>query len=90
VEERGRQQACRERRRGGGCHAPASSPKPTEIQAELLDSWDRAAALSRATLRRRLAGILRGIVRCDETAPPVGRPLSRATLASQMAESTGG
>jgi hypothetical protein len=54
VDERERQRRCRERRREGACHAPPSAPKPAEIKAEVLQSWDRVVALSRATLARRL------------------------------------
>jgi hypothetical protein len=89
VDERARQQACRKRRREEGRHAPASAPEPARIKADLLESWDRAAALSRASLRRRLPVILRAIVRSDGTAQaPIGPP-SRATPPPQMAGSTG-
>lgn len=87
VDERKRQRERRQRRRAVGCHALASAPKPAEIKAELLDSWDRAAALSRASLQRRLPGILRAIVRSEGTAAASGGPLSRATLAPQVAGS---
>ncbi len=60
MDERERQRRRRERRREEGCHAPPSAPKPAEIKAEVLQSWDRAVALSRATLARRLPAILRG------------------------------
>jgi hypothetical protein len=44
----------------GGCHAPASRATPLELQEKLLESWDRVAALSRATLERQMGAILRG------------------------------
>jgi len=82
VDERRRQRESRERREKGGCHAPPSASKFAKIQAELLDYWDKAAALSRASLRRRLPGIVRAVLRSDETVEPGDAPLSRAGLRS--------
>jgi hypothetical protein len=58
-----------------------------KLQAELIDSWDKAAALSRASLQRRLPAIVRAILRSDGTAEAVDSSLSRATLRSQVAGS---
>jgi hypothetical protein len=64
-------------------HAPASAAKPAEIAARLLESWDLAMALSRASLQREMAAILRVWM------PPAGRSeavtagVSRASLGSQ-------
>jgi len=58
VEERERQR----RHRAGGaqtCHAPPSTRKAAQLRAEMLDSWDSAVALSRASLVRRLPAIMR-------------------------------
>jgi len=58
VEERERQ---RRHREGGAqtCHAPPSTRKVSRLRAEMLDSWDSALALSRASLVRRLPAIMR-------------------------------
>jgi hypothetical protein len=85
VDERRRQRESRERRGKGACHAPASEPKSAKLRAELLDFWDRAAALSRATLERRLPGICRAMLRSDGTAEAGAGVLSRASLGSQVA-----
>lgn len=87
MDERERQRACRERRRevagaraAAACHAPPSASKAADLLEKLLESWDRAAALSRATLTRKLPAVLRGLVpvagtqRAGEGAP------SRASL----------
>jgi len=89
VDERERQRACRQRRReaggaGGGasdaCHAPPSTPKPADVLEKLLESWDTAVALSRATLTRKLPAVLRGLVPAAGTAETGTGVLSRATL----------
>ena len=64
VEERARQRAHRERRRAqqatsAPCHAPPSSAKAAELVAKVLESWDSAIAVSRATLERKLVRIAR-------------------------------
>lgn len=88
MDERERQRACRERRREAGtgagaaatCHAPPSASKAADLLEKLLESWDKAAALSRATLTRKLPAVLQGLVpvagtqRAGEGAP------SRASL----------
>ena len=89
VEERARQRACRERRRKGACHAPPSAPKSSEFKDKLLESWDKAAAMSRATFERRLPVILRRLGYPDGTAgPPSGAP-SRATFAPEVSGNAG-
>ena len=45
----------------GICHAQASGPIPLELRAKVLESWDRAMALSRASLQRQMAVIPREI-----------------------------
>lgn len=64
----------------GPCHAPPSAGNVLELAAKVLESWDRAAAMSRATLRRKIPKILRGLVPDFETTAAPARPLSRATL----------
>ena len=93
VDERRRQQECRQRRReagkagssearDGGCHAPPCSRNAEELLDKVLDSLDRAHAVSRATLRRGFVTMLRtsaailGTERAAQSAP------SRATLIS--------
>ena len=51
VDERERQRRSRARRRGSGtgppdCHAPPSASKSADLVEELLESWDRAVAMS--------------------------------------------
>jgi hypothetical protein len=89
VDERQRQQACRERRGKGDCHAPPSRPKSAQIKAQVLESWDRAMALSRASLERRLPVILRAISGLDGTTQVFVGPPSRASLPSQVAGNAG-
>ncbi len=62
------------------CHALPSVANPAELAAKLLESWDIAAALSRASLRRRIATILRGSVPVSGTSGVSASTLSRATL----------
>ena len=58
VEERERQR--RHRARGARmCHAPPSARETARLRAEMLESWDSAVALSRASLARRLPAIMR-------------------------------
>ena len=62
-----RQRKCRDARRAGAvptaptvakCHAPASAAKGRKLQRKVLQSWDKAAALSRATIAQELSEIL--------------------------------
>lgn len=87
MDERERQRACRERRReaaGAGaataCHAPPSASKAADLLEKLLESWDRAAALSRTTLTRKLPAVLRGLVPAAGTGEAGAGAPSRATL----------
>lgn len=83
IDERLRQQKCREKRKeAGGRHALPSAPKYADIKRKVLDSWDRATAASRASLERRLPGIVRAILRSDGTAQAPVEALSRASLGS--------
>lgn len=88
VDERERQRECRRRRRAGGgeagaaCHAPASVANSSELVAKLLETWDRAAALSRAGLQRGIATLLRRSAAVSGTGEAAGSALSRATLGS--------
>ena len=61
-------------------HAPPSSGNPPEVLGKVLECWDREMARSRATLQRRIAGILRGSSPSAGTARDGSVPLSRATL----------
>ena len=85
MDERERQRACRQRRAAGGaaregCHAPPSCSKPTEVLAELLESFDEATALSRATLVRKMPRIIRELLPAAVLSGTVTAALSRATL----------
>jgi hypothetical protein len=87
VEERERQRECRQRRREAAdprvaeaCHAPPSARKAADVLEKLLESWDTAMALSRATLTRKLPAVLRGLVAATGTAEAGAGGLSRATL----------
>ena len=82
VDERRRQQLSRGARRKGSGHALPSAPKYAEIKRKVLDSWDTAVSASRASLERRLPGIVRAIVGLDGTAQRPEEALSRATLPS--------
>lgn len=70
------------------CHAPPSPPKCAEFEKNVLDSWDGRVALSRATLERRLPGIVRAILRSDGTARAPDPGMARATLGSETAGMT--
>jgi hypothetical protein len=87
VEERERQRECRQRRQeragpsaAATCHAPPSARKAADVLEKLLESWDTAMALSRATLTRKLPAVLRGLVPAAGTAEAGAGALSRATL----------
>lgn len=90
VDERERQRRCRERRRGAErapagtgppvCHAPPSAPKPADFAEKMLESWDRAVAMSRASLVRGMPAILRDLAAFSGTARAVTAGLSRASL----------
>lgn len=82
VDERERQRARRERQRTdeAACHAPASAAKPAEMAEKVLESWDEVIAMSRATLRRRLAVISRRSAGFVETKRDEIERMSRATL----------
>lgn len=45
----------------GECHAPGSACIRSELQEKVLESWDRAVAMSRASLVRRIEGISRSL-----------------------------
>jgi hypothetical protein len=62
------------------CHAPPWSSKPREVLGKVLELWDSEMARSRATLERRMAGILRRIAREAGTARNGSGAPSRATL----------
>jgi hypothetical protein len=53
---------------------------PLEALEKLLDSWDSAVAMSRATLKRKISMILRELVSNPETPMTEERALSRASL----------
>lgn len=82
VDERERQRARRERQRTqeAARHAPASAAKSAEMAEKVLESWDEVIAMSRATLRRRLAVISRRSTGFVETKRDEIERMSRATL----------
>lgn len=95
VDERERQRRCRDRRRSASepaptepgppaCHAPASASKVADLAAKLLESWDRAVALSRASLERRMPAILRELAAVSGTSGAVTAAMSRASLAPDI------
>jgi hypothetical protein len=61
-------------------HAPPSSANDREVLGKVLECWDREMARSRATLQRRIAGILQGSRASAGTAREGPAPLSRAPL----------
>jgi hypothetical protein len=98
-DERQRQRACRARRKAATAaaspgvtgppvtprHAPPSAHDPLRLQQILLDSWDKEAARSRATLARLLAGFTGVSGASGETRPTPAGPMSRATLPTETA-----
>ena len=91
VDERERQRECRQRRQesekraadvtpDARCHAPPSRRNPADLMVKVLESWDMAQAVSRATLRREIAAILRGRDFDSGTEEAAVTALSRATL----------
>lgn len=82
VDERERQRASRARRAtdGSGCHVQASEPKPVELVAKMLESFDSAIALSRAGLQRKLGVILRSSPRSVTADRDEAVVMSRAGL----------
>jgi hypothetical protein len=85
VDERERQRRCRARRRGSGagppgCHAPASASKSADLLEKVLESWDRAVAMSRASLERRMLAILRDLATNSGSGEAVTAGLLRAGL----------
>jgi len=91
VDERERQRRSRARRRGSGtgppdCHAPPSASKSADLVEELLESWDRAVAMSRASLERRMPAILRDLATNSGNGEAVTGGLSRAGLGPQVPE----
>ena len=85
VDERRRQREHRERHVDATsaettCSAPASPPKLADMMEKMLESWDSAVAMSRASLQRRFGVILRRSRASVETAMPVGAAMSRASL----------
>jgi hypothetical protein len=78
-------------RRGSGagppdCHAPPSESKSPDLKAIVLESWDRAMAMSRASLERRMPAILRDLATNSGSGEAVTVKLSRASLGSQVPE----
>jgi hypothetical protein len=45
----------------GICHAQGSGRIRPDLRGKVLESWDRAVAVSRASLQRQMAVILRGL-----------------------------
>lgn len=93
VDERERQRRYRERAREEGvlavtCHAPASPDNARDLLVKVLESVDKAAALSRASLRRRIPVILRGLTLSPRTEGASGAAPSRAKLGAQVLETT--
>jgi hypothetical protein len=67
-------------------HAPPSAKDPRDLAREMLAAWDEAQALSRATLRRRITGILQGNARSGGTERVATETVSRATLETNPIE----
>jgi hypothetical protein len=93
VDERERQRRSRERRRGQAaelaatgppCHAPASAAMPAEFAEKVLEYWDRAFAMSRASLERRMPAILRDLTAFSGQAKTTTSELSRAGLRPEV------
>jgi hypothetical protein len=63
ADERDRQRECRKRKRAEVCHAPPSDGKAALLAAGMLETVDEVmgdlAALSRATLQRRISRLAR-------------------------------
>ena len=64
----------------GRCHEPPSASNATDVMEKLLETWDRAQAVSRATLRREIRAILRGKVFIPGTEEAAVTAASRATF----------
>jgi len=84
ADERKRQARWRRERREAPlhaeCHAPASVGKTPEVLRKILERWDKAAALSRASLLRETRAILVGLLHSDGTKEAAVTPLSRAGM----------
>jgi hypothetical protein len=95
IDERERQRRCRERRSAGGggalakCHAPASDGKLADLLVKMLESWDQAVAVSRASLERRIPTILRDLAPFSGRTEAVTGELSRASLAADLRAAPG-
>lgn len=55
---------------------------------KVLESWDRAVAMSRASLERRMPTILRDLVAFSGTTETVTAELSRAGLGTEVPETS--
>jgi hypothetical protein len=88
VDDRVRQQKCRDARKEAGCHEPASDGKSLELLWKLQQIVDSAAELSRATFRRQAQQILR---KCGPIpAAGVDKPGRRHELPSALAAAENG
>jgi hypothetical protein len=96
IDERERQRRRRERRRSVGeegrvakCHAPASDGKLADLLVKMLETWDQAVAVSRASLERRIPTILRDLASFSGQTEAVSGKLSRASLAADLRAAPG-
>jgi hypothetical protein len=70
------------------CHAPASACNPADLITKVLEFWDRAVALSRASLERRMPVILRNLAASVGPTDAVTGSPSRAGLGADLGETT--
>ena len=66
--------------------ALASAAKPAELADKVLECWDRAFAMSRASLERRMPAILRDLAGFSGQRKASTPELSRAGLGPQLPE----
>ena len=78
MDERARQQRRRDAVRAAGCHELASAANRLDLLRKVQQIVDKAASLSRATLRRDLARILRQI------GPKMDKAVGRHELPSAL------
>ncbi len=70
------------------CHVPPSTQNAQQITLQLLAEWDKAAAESRASLKRRVTAILARSASFAGQEGDVAAPVSRAGLGPQTPETT--
>jgi hypothetical protein len=63
-----------------GCHAPAWVCRSADFHEKVLESWDRAVAMSRASLKRKMAAISRSLNTISGQDRGVTEAMSRTSL----------